>query len=207
MPIVKKGHGERVEDYRGVTIMPTLYKIYASVLAERLKEDVENKGILPPNQTGFRKGMGTIDNIFVLNFLVNRQIKKRDDVVLLAENKGSMKSMIERLEGYLDRKGLTLNTGKTKILRFREWKGRISIMNWRWKEKKIEQVKEMKYLGYTQQRNGGQEAQVRERVRKAAAIMGQIWGIGKRRFGKNWKRRIGLFDKLVWTVASYGVEI
>ena len=35
------------EDYRG--IMPTLYKVYASVLAERLREDVESKGILPPN--------------------------------------------------------------------------------------------------------------------------------------------------------------
>lgn len=63
--------------------------------------------------------------------------------------------------------------------------------------KKIEEVKKIKYLGYTLQRNRGQEAQVRERVAKAAAIMGQIWCIGKRRFGKNWKRRIGLFDKLV----------
>lgn len=37
--------------------------------------------------------------------------------------------------------------------------------------------------------------------------MGQVWGIGKRKFGNDWERRIWLFDKLVWTVASYGVEI
>jgi len=59
VPIVKKGQGERVEEYRGVTIMPTLYKVYAAVLAERLREEVEREGVIPPNQVGFRKGKGT----------------------------------------------------------------------------------------------------------------------------------------------------
>lgn len=57
LPILKKGRGEGVRDYRGVTIMPTIYKIYTAVLAERLREEVERKGIIPDNQTGFRKGM------------------------------------------------------------------------------------------------------------------------------------------------------
>lgn len=43
-PIVKKGVGKTVEEYRGVTLMPTLYKIYAGVLAERIKEQCEEKG-------------------------------------------------------------------------------------------------------------------------------------------------------------------
>jgi len=71
----KKGEG--VKDYRGVTLMPTLYKIYTAVLAERLREEIEEKGLIPPNQTGFRRGMGTMDNIFVLNYLINRQIEKK----------------------------------------------------------------------------------------------------------------------------------
>jgi len=37
--------------------------------------------------------------------------------------------------------------------------------------------------------------------------MGQVWGIEKRRFRNDWGRRIWLFDRLVWTVLSYGVEI
>lgn len=37
--------------------------------------------------------------------------------------------------------------------------------------------------------------------------MGQVWGIGKRRFGKDWGRRLWLFNRLVWTVLGYGVEI
>lgn len=35
-----------------------------------------------------------------------------DDMVLLAENEGSMRSMIGRVENYLERKGLKLNTEK-----------------------------------------------------------------------------------------------
>lgn len=57
------------------------------------------------------------------------------------------------------------------------------------------------------QSNGKQEAQVRNRVKRAAAVMGQVWGIGKRRFGKDWGRRLWLYDRLVWTVMAYGVEI
>jgi len=38
-------------------------------------------------------------------------------------------------------------------------------------------------------------------------VMGQIWRIGKRRFKGDWGRRLWMFDKLIWTVLSYGVEI
>ena len=75
-PITKKGEGTRVEDYRGVTLMPSPYKIYTTVLANRLEEEVEGKGMIPSNQTGFRKGSGTIDNVYVLKYIVNRQVRK-----------------------------------------------------------------------------------------------------------------------------------
>jgi len=54
-----------------------LYKIYIAALAEMLREEIEEKGLIPPNQTGFKRGMGTMDNIFVLNHLINRQIEKK----------------------------------------------------------------------------------------------------------------------------------
>ena len=37
--------------------------------------------------------------------------------------------------------------------------------------------------------------------------MGRVWGIGKRRFVKDWEKRVWLFDKLVWAVVEYGVEV
>lgn len=59
-----------------------------------------------------------------------------------------------------------------------------------WKEKRIEEIKKFGYLEYRMQKNGDQKTQVRERVAKAAAVMGQIWGIRKKRFGKDWRKRI-----------------
>ncbi|KAL6417685.1 hypothetical protein ACFW04_012578 [Cataglyphis niger] len=104
-----------------------------------------------------------------------------DDVVLIAEEEEGMRSMIGKLEGYLEKKGLELNVGKSKILRFRKEGGRDRKVSWRWKGKVIEEVKEFSYLGYMMQRNGEQEAQIRDRLRKDAAVMGQVWGIGKRK--------------------------
>lgn len=130
-----------------------------------------------------------------------------DDVVLLADKEEELRSILDRLEGYLDRKRLELNVRKTKIMRFRKGGRRLKKKCWRWKGKEIKKVKEFCYLGYTLQRNGRQEAHIRERIRKAAAIMGQVWGIGKRRFGGDWGKRLWVFDKLVWTVLGYGAEI
>ncbi|XP_025993782.2 uncharacterized protein LOC113004505 [Solenopsis invicta] len=130
-----------------------------------------------------------------------------DDIVLLAEEEGEMRSMIERLECYMDRKGLEVNAGKTKVMRFRKGGGRWKRVRWKWKGRGLEEVKEFDYLGYRFQTNGGQEAHLRERIRKAASAMGQVWGIGKRRFGKDWGRRVWLFDRLVWTVMGYGAEV
>lgn len=32
-----------MEEYRGVTLMSTAYKLYAAVLAERMREEIEGK--------------------------------------------------------------------------------------------------------------------------------------------------------------------
>ena len=83
VPIVKKGEGVKVEEYRGVSLMPTLYKMYTSVLANRLGKEVEEKKLVPQNQTGFRRGLGTMDNIFVINYLINKQINRTGGKVVV----------------------------------------------------------------------------------------------------------------------------
>jgi len=73
--------------------------------------------------------------------------------------------------------------------------------------KDIEEVKEVVYLGYRLRRNRDQEAQVKERVKKAMGVMGQVWSIGKRRFGGDWDKRIKIFDWLVGSITGFGAEI
>lgn len=44
-------------------------------------------------------------------------------------------------------------------------------------------------------------------MKRAATVMGQVWGIGKRRFGADWARRLWMFDRLVWIVMGYRMKI
>jgi len=90
-----------------------------------------------------------------------------DDLVILAEEEEVMRWLMKRLETYLDRKGLVLNTEKMKVIRFGRGRGRRKRIKWWWKGKEIEEVKEVGYLGYRFRKCEGQEAQVEERVKKA----------------------------------------
>ncbi|XP_043603168.1 uncharacterized protein LOC122576640 [Bombus pyrosoma] len=58
-PTYKKGHKRVAKSYRGVTLMDTAYKIYAGILDEWLKPEIETK--LEESQFGFRKGRGVTD--------------------------------------------------------------------------------------------------------------------------------------------------
>lgn len=87
---------------------------------------------IQPGVSGFRGGDGKGEmwrdgtgggRIFTLSYA--------DDMVLIVEGEGDMRSMIEKLEGYIDRKGLEVNVGKTKIMRFRRGRGRKKKVNWR----------------------------------------------------------------------------
>lgn len=56
--------------------MDTAYKIYANILNESLNKEVEEK---LEGQFGFREERGTIDAIFILNYVVNRELEKRKE--------------------------------------------------------------------------------------------------------------------------------
>ena len=94
VPLIKKGERVKVEE-----LMPVEYKIYAEVLRRRLEEQLEEKGCIPHNQTGFRKGLGTIDNIYTLNYLVNRNLgrKKGKLIALFVDFKAAINSVNRRL--------------------------------------------------------------------------------------------------------------
>lgn len=73
-PIYKKGDKDTMSNHRGITLLNTAYKLYAMCLEERLKAKLEEKGIIPETQAGFRSGRSTIDNIFILNYIANTKL-------------------------------------------------------------------------------------------------------------------------------------
>lgn len=115
-------------------------------------------------------------------------------MVFLVEREGEIKSMIDNLENYFGGKGLELHVEKTQLVRFRKEGGKQRSFKWKWKGKSIKEVKEYEYLSYKVQTNERQDRHVRDRMRKAAMVMGQVWTFGRRKFGKNINRR---FDEVV----------
>lgn len=78
VPLHKEGDKEKTDNYREISLLCTAYKIYAEIMRGRLEKEVERIKLLPESQCGFRKGRGTIDNIFVMSHLIQREGLTKD---------------------------------------------------------------------------------------------------------------------------------
>ena len=56
---------------------------------------MEEKKLLPPSQAGFRRGVGCVDHIYTLNYLINRQVGRmvRKLIVLFVAMKAAFDSV------------------------------------------------------------------------------------------------------------------
>ena len=66
----KKGDINNVNNYRGITLLSVLGKLFSRILNNRLIEWAEMYQVYIESQAGFRKCMSTVDNIFVLHGLI-----------------------------------------------------------------------------------------------------------------------------------------
>lgn len=145
VPIHKKGDQEKVENYRGISLLCTAYKIYVEVLRSRLEEEIEEKNLIPESQSGFRKGRGTIDNIFILNHMQrekeekeekNRRIYavfvdlkaafdtvKREKLWRILTEKGINEKLIRRIKKIYEETNITIRTKEGLTSAFRTTKG------------------------------------------------------------------------------------
>ena len=71
-----------------------------------------------------------------------------DDMVFLANKERGMKEMIMNAERYMKKKKLEVNTEKTKMIIFKKGGRRAKETEWKWDGMRIEQEKQIKYLGY-----------------------------------------------------------
>ena len=78
IPIFKKGDVNVVSNYRGITLLSTLGKLFTRILNNSLNKGAEEYEVYIEAQAGFRKHMGTIDNIFVLNGLITHCINSSE---------------------------------------------------------------------------------------------------------------------------------
>jgi hypothetical protein len=130
-----------------------------------------------------------------------------DDLVIVAKSEREVKEMMRNLGKYVMEKKMEVNVEKTKMMVFNKRKRKNEESDWKWEESKIERVSEFKYLGYTFNERATGKAQVGEVVGKANKVVGCVCGIGERKWGGEFGRRIMMFESMVESVLMYGTEI
>lgn len=75
--VFKKGDPNQPENYRGISMLSTLRKVFTQILYYRLINWVESNNRLSMFQAGFRAGLPTVDQIFALESIARRYINKK----------------------------------------------------------------------------------------------------------------------------------
>jgi hypothetical protein len=91
---------------------------------------------------------------------------------------------------YVRKKKLEVNVEKMKMMVFNKRKRKSEENEWNWEEMKATD-----------------EKHIREIVRKANKVVGCVWGIGDRKWGGNFKRRMMMFESMIESILVYGAEI
>ena len=74
--LFKKGDREDPGNYRGITLLNVVGKLYSRVINNRLLKHLELNHLLHEGQGGFRMGRSCIDNIFSLSELIQGRIRE-----------------------------------------------------------------------------------------------------------------------------------
>jgi hypothetical protein len=76
-PIFKKGDKSIPDNYRPICLVNTVFKLYTSMLSDRLSQWCERNRKVSCSQPAYRKGYGCEDHVFVLNSILQLNCSKR----------------------------------------------------------------------------------------------------------------------------------
>ena len=72
VPLHKKGNVNVPDNYRGITLLSVLGKLFTQVLNNRLMTWADSQDVLVEAQNGFRPKHSAVDSIFILHNVINR---------------------------------------------------------------------------------------------------------------------------------------
>ena len=81
VPIPKKGDLKVCDNWRGISLLDVVGKVFARIIQSRLQRIAEE--ILPESQCGFRKGRECMDMIFVARQLVEKSFEHQQSIFIL----------------------------------------------------------------------------------------------------------------------------
>ena len=76
-PLHKKGNINDPNNYRGISLLSVLGKVFTKVLSNRLTQWAEEENAIHECQAGFRKGYSTQDQIFSLQAMIQKYLSRK----------------------------------------------------------------------------------------------------------------------------------
>ena len=73
--IFKKGDREYPANYRGITLLSIVGKVFCKILNNRLVQCLDKEGALHEGQAGFRINRSYMDNVYTLNEMEHQERK------------------------------------------------------------------------------------------------------------------------------------
>ena len=73
-----------VENYRGITLLSCLGKLFTRLINNRLTDWSEKYFVLVEAQAGFRANMSTVDDVFVLHCLLTHVLNQGKNYIVLS---------------------------------------------------------------------------------------------------------------------------
>ncbi|KAJ9512665.1 hypothetical protein QJQ45_018819, partial [Haematococcus lacustris] len=134
-PLFKDTDPTDPNKYRMLAVSSVLYRLYANVLRHVLTAWCMTHKVLPAEQFGFIPGRSTMQPTFILRHLVHAQkasadakhrklytafidFKQAYDHIPRQQLWEHLRRLVCQLQGFADRKHLTVNVGKSKVMVF-----------------------------------------------------------------------------------------
>ena len=73
----KKGSINDPNNFRGISLINTVCKIFANILVARLDKWTDKFNVIHESQAGFRRQYSTIDNIFTLHAIAQKYLSRK----------------------------------------------------------------------------------------------------------------------------------
>ena len=95
--IFKKGDREDPANYRGITLLSVVGKVFCKILNNRLVQCLDKEGTLHEGQAGFRINRSCMDNVYTLNEIVQGRLKEDKETYVNASSKNPILFTIHQL--------------------------------------------------------------------------------------------------------------
>ncbi|KAL7737292.1 hypothetical protein ACLKA6_012913 [Drosophila palustris] len=116
-PIFKKGNALEPENYRGISFINAVAKVFTSVILARLTKWVKMHDILGEHQAGFREGYSTVDSIFALTAIANHHLAQKKKMYAFFVDFKAAFDTIDRNSLYLKLSNLGVSTKMINIVK------------------------------------------------------------------------------------------